>query len=305
MVSIRAPGMSRASSATQSWGTWLCAPPPITRVFAVIRPSRSSHAGSGLSICRRMASTISQSYGSSPSGRCRGAALARTQRRDVLQDQPSHPLRIIPGQQVADEPAHRVPDQVHPVELEGVKEAPHVSFHELNRVVAGPVTAPVTAQVRRIDPALPGEGRGHAVPIGRALAQPVQQDQRRRSRRTPDPVGQPDPGRLDHAVIDHAVIVHAATVAAAFGRTGPCSSPAKPPSGPLPRATRSGGLGRYRVGGERDDRHRVPVERGGELGGGAEQEQALPGPLERAGGGQQVPRERRPACRRRRRSGRR
>ena len=49
-----------ASSATWSWGMWLSGPPPMTRVGAVMLPSRCSHAGSGVSICFRTASTIQQ-----------------------------------------------------------------------------------------------------------------------------------------------------------------------------------------------------------------------------------------------------
>ena len=116
----------------------------MTSVCAVIRPRRSSQAGSGLSICRRMASTISQSNGTSPSGRS-GAARSRG-RSAATSSRISRRTRwMIPGQQVADQPAHRVPDQIHPVKPDGVKEAEHVRLHELHRVVAGAVAAPVAA----------------------------------------------------------------------------------------------------------------------------------------------------------------
>ncbi len=97
-----------------------------------------------------------------------------------------------------------MPDQVHAVEPQRVQEPGHVGPHEFERVRARPVASAVTAQVEGVHPPVAGEGGRHRGPVGGALAERVQQDERRGVRGPGHPVGQPDAAHVDRVMINHA-----------------------------------------------------------------------------------------------------
>lgn len=73
-------------------------------------------------------------------------------------------------EEVGDDAAHGVSDEIDGVELERVEELEHICSHELEGVTPGPVTPPVPTEIEGVDAPGPGEGGQDDVPVGGVFA---------------------------------------------------------------------------------------------------------------------------------------
>jgi hypothetical protein len=134
----------------------------------------------------------------------RSGLLPGSWNRNVLQDEPVHALRILLGEQIGNNPTHRVPNQIHPVKTQRIQKTEYIVPHQLQRVVPRPIAPAMAAKIKGIDPPTAGEAVRHDVPVRSILAQRMQQDERRSIRRSRDLIGQPDTSNVNRAVISHA-----------------------------------------------------------------------------------------------------